>query len=74
MYLDFHSHPAKKSSYLYANALTGEQQLYNLLYGKLISLNTLNFDIDNCYYDEKFMNCKDRNGLGREGCGRVAVN
>lgn len=20
------------------------------------------------------MNCKDRNGMGREGCGRVAVN
>ena len=47
--------------------------MYNILYGRLISLNSLNFDIDNCFYDEKFMSCKDRNGLGREGCGRVAV-
>ena len=39
-----------------------------------MSLNCLNFDINECNFSEKIMNIKDKNGLSREGSGRVALN
>lgn len=42
---------------------------------KLISMNCLNFDFIECSFSEKMMNVKDKkDGLSREGCGRVAIH
>ena len=40
---------------------------------KLTAMNCLNFDMNECNFSEKIMNIKDKNGLSREGSGRVAI-
>ena len=45
-----------------------------MLFAKLISLNSLNFDFQECSFAEKLMTAKDGgSGLSREGSGRVGV-
>lgn len=45
-----------------------------MLFPKLMSLNCLNFDFQECNFSEKLMTVKDNgNGLSREGCGRVGI-
>lgn len=59
---------------MFGNALTGEAQLKNVLFPKLVSMNSVNFDYTECCFADKMMNCKDKkDGLSREGCGRVAL-
>jgi hypothetical protein len=59
---------------MFGNALTGDNQLKNVLFPKLVSLNSINFDYSECCFADKLMNCKDRkDGLSREGCGRVSL-
>lgn len=46
----------------------------NMLFPRLISLNSLNFDFQECSFSEKLMNAKDGgSGLSREGSGRVGM-
>lgn len=59
---------------MFGNALTGEAQLKNVCFPKLVSLNSINFDYSECCFADKLMNCKDKkDGLSREGCGRVSL-
>ena len=45
-----------------------------MLFARLISLNSLNFDFQECSFSEKLMNAKDGgSGLSREGSGRVGI-
>jgi len=44
MYIDLHGHASKKGCFIFGNSLKGEQQALNLLFPRLISLNSLNFD------------------------------
>ena len=49
-------------------------QVENLLYPKIISLNTAHFDFGGCNFTEKNMYMKDkRDGASKEGAGRVAI-
>ena len=46
----------------------------NMLFPRLMSLNSLNFDFAECSFSEKLMNAKDGgSGLSREGSGRVGI-
>lgn len=48
--------------------------LKNMLLPRLMSLNSLNFDFMECSFNDKMMACKDKkDGLSREGSGRVAI-
>lgn len=59
---------------MFGNRLYGQQQVDNLLLPKLISLNSINFDFDSCGFSDFMMSCVDkRDGLSREGSGRVGV-
>jgi hypothetical protein len=59
---------------MFGNNLKGEEMLKNMLLPKLVSLNSLNFDFLECSFSDKLMNCKDKkDGLTREGCGRVSI-
>jgi hypothetical protein len=59
---------------MFGNALTGEAHLKNTLFPRLVSLNSINFDYSECCFADKLMTVKDRkDGLSREGCGRVAL-
>ena len=47
----------------------------NMLYPKLIALNTAHFDFTGCNFSEKNMYTKDkRDGMSKEGSGRVAMH
>ena len=50
------------------------EQVENILLPRLISLNSANFDINECNFSEKIMIAKDKNGQSREGSGRVSIN
>ncbi len=59
---------------MFGNALTGEAHLKNTLFPRLVSFNSINFDYSECCFADKLMNCKDKkDGLSREGAGRVAL-
>lgn len=74
IYIDLHGHAVKKGCFIFGNALKGEEQANNMLFAKLISMNSLNFDFAECSFSEKLMSVKDRGcGLSREGSGRVAL-
>jgi len=45
-----------------------------MLYPKLISMNTMNFDFKECNFTEKLMLKRDKKGVSREGAGRVAIH
>jgi hypothetical protein len=64
----------KKGCFIFGNSLRGEEQAQNMLFAKLIAMNSLNFDFSECSFSEKLMSVKDRGcGLSREGSGRVAL-
>lgn len=69
-----HGHINKLGTFLYGNALKGLPQIENMLFAKLMSLNSLNFDYADCSFSQENMEIKDKiDGLSREGCSRVAI-
>nr|KAG5703891.1 hypothetical protein BaRGS_008150 [Batillaria attramentaria] len=50
-------------------------QVENMVYPKLIAVNTAHFDFSGCNFSERNMYLKDkRDGLSKEGSGRVAIH
>jgi hypothetical protein len=61
LYLDLHAHAGKRGCFIYGNHFDKiEDQAESMLFPKLISLNTLNFDFDECNFTEKLMKRKKR--------------
>ena len=74
MFMDFHAHASKKGVFIFGNSLNDEpKQVEAGLLSKLISMNSINFDFQECNFSDKIMNVKDKNGESREGTGRVAI-
>ena len=74
-YVDLHGHASKRGCFVYANYLENEENFVSsVLFPKLISLNSANFDFSACNFTEKNMYSKDkRDGSSKEGSGRVAI-
>ena len=75
LYIDFHAHATRRGCFIYGNALHGDQQVENLLFPKLLSLNTDYFDYQGCNFTQKNMRTKGKfDGLSKKGTGRVALH
>ncbi|NXH19630.1 CBPC5 protein, partial [Bucco capensis] len=74
-YVDLHGHASKRGCFMYGNSFSNENdQVENMLFPKLISLNSPHFDFTGCNFSEKNMYAKDRrDGQSKEGSGRVAI-
>lgn len=74
-YVDLHSHSSCKGCFIYGNFIEDDElQVQNMLYPKLISLNTAHFEFSACNFTQRNMYVKGkRNGLSKEGTGRVAI-
>ena len=75
-YVDLHGHVAKRGCFMYGNYFKNElEQAENMLFPKLVSLNSIHFDFQPCVFSEKNMYAADkRDGLSKEGSGRVAIH
>lgn len=75
LYCDLHAHAGKKGCFVYGNSLEYRQHVDNLLFPKLLALNSEYFDFDCCDFSEKNVNIKDKgDGKDKEGAGRVALH
>ncbi len=75
LYVDLHAHAAKRGVFMYGNYFSNvAEQAENMLFPKLISLNSPHLDFEHCVFSEKNMYSSDkRDGLTKEGSGRVGI-
>ena len=75
-YVDLHAHATKRGVFMYGNYFNNVvEQAENMLFPKLISLNSPHLDFEHCVFSEKNMYTADkRDGLSKEGSGRVAMH
>ena len=75
LYIDLHAHATKRGCFLYGNYFQDEmEQTENMLFPKLVALNSPHLDFDHCVFSEKNMYTSDkRDGMSKEGSGRVAI-
>lgn len=75
LYIDLHGHASKKGVFMYGNHFTDpEDTIMCMLLPKLMSINNPHFHFTSCNFAERNMYIIDkRDGMSREGSGRVAV-
>jgi cytosolic carboxypeptidase protein 5 len=74
MFVDFHAHASKRGGFMFGNNLPDpNKQADNITFAKLVAMNCLNFDMNECNFSDRIMAIKDRNGQSREGSSRVAL-
>ncbi|KPA82355.1 putative Zinc carboxypeptidase [Leptomonas pyrrhocoris] len=73
LFVDMHAHANKRGTFFYGNSMDGAAQVENLLYAKLVSLNTPYLDFRSCNFSEANMFAVGRSGKGKDSSSRVVV-
>ena len=72
--MDLHGHASKKGCFVFGNSIEDpKQNIEQILLAKLMSLNCVNFDLQECNFSDEANNKKDGKGMGREASGRAAT-
>lgn len=76
LYVDLHAHATKRGVFMYGNHFNHvEVAAENMLFPKLMSLNSPHIDFEHCVFTERNMYVADkRDGMSKEGSGRVAMH
>ena len=76
LYIDLHAHATKRGVFMYGNYFNRTcDQAENMLFPRLVSLNSPHLDFEHCLFSESNMYMADKRGkLTREGSGRVAMH
>ena len=74
-YVDLHAHASKRGCFFYGNYFNNlDEQTENMLFPRLVALNSPHLDFEQCVFSEKNMYTADkRDGMSKEGSGRVAM-
>ena len=73
-YADLHGHATKRGCFLFGNSISDSTKFVEqLLFAKLMSLNSVNFDYKECNFNDVDNNKKDLKGDSREGSGRASI-
>ena len=73
LYIDMHAHANKRGAFFYGNGMKAEDQIQNIAYAKLVSLNTPHFDFTSCNFSEQNMFAVGKNGEGKDTSSRVTI-
>lgn len=73
LFIDMHAHANKRGTFFYGNSMDGAEQVENLLYAKLVSLNTPYLDFRSCNFSEANMFAVGKSGKGKDSSSRVVV-
>lgn len=71
LYLDCHAHVSKQGSFVYGNSLEFQQQIKNVMFAKIMTLNCPWFSFEGCSFADDNFESRDKNS--KDGSGRVAV-
>ncbi|KAG5491708.1 hypothetical protein JIQ42_01614 [Leishmania sp. Namibia] len=73
LFIDMHAHANKRGTFLYGNSMDGPSQVENLLYAKLVSLNTPYLDFRSCNFSEANMFALGKSGKRKDSSSRVVA-
>ena len=71
MFLDLHAHANKKACFVFGNNTSEEEELVaTMLFPKLISMNCINFEFNECSFAPSLDTTPEADGSLRDGSGR----
>ncbi|KAG5494015.1 hypothetical protein JKF63_01848 [Porcisia hertigi] len=73
LFIDMHAHANKRGTFFYGNSMDGPRQIENLLYAKLVSLNTPFLDFRSCNFSEANMFAMGKSGKRKDSSSRVVA-
>jgi hypothetical protein len=73
LYVDMHAHANKRGAFFFGNAMPALDQVQNVMYAKLVALNSPYFDFVNSVFTETNMFAVGVNGEGKDSSSRVTL-
>lgn len=73
LFIDMHAHANKKGAFFFGNGMNGIDQVQNMLYAKLVALNTPHLEFTSCNFSESNMFAVGKNGEGKDTSSRVVI-
>lgn len=79
-YIDLHAHNSKRGTFLIGNQLYGSFHVQNLIFAKMLSMNTVHVDFNKCQFNSKVLASypvpvgKKAAKMNKGGTARVAIH